>query len=345
MSRCCARHVIGAVLAVVLLTASAGAQDIHVTQYDLAPIHLNPALAGQFRGDVRLNAVFRNQWASVPAPFNTFAVGADAVVMRAERTDSRLGAGIFLHNDVAGDSKFTTLSVMVPVGYTFHLTKEAVDLRFGVGIQAGVLHKSLQTDALFYDNQFNGEAFDPGLGGESAIDRLNATVPDLGAGFHLSATVLDRWGIDLGYATSHLIPVEQTFLSGTVDLVLQRRNSFYTSLSHRFEGWQIDGRYFYQEQGPKREHVFGSTVTVYPEAWRRRQGSWMMGAFGRWNDAVIGRVGLTMSGWTLGLAYDVNVSDLRTASNTYGAIEVATIYTWGVPRPDRTTYKRRCSVF
>ena len=40
-------------------------QDIHFSQFFEAPLLRNPALAGLFSGDIRLQAVYRNQWQSV----------------------------------------------------------------------------------------------------------------------------------------------------------------------------------------------------------------------------------------------------------------------------------------
>jgi len=50
------------------LCFSAGAQDIHFSQFFETPLLRNPALAGIFTGDVRIQAVYRTQWASVTVP-------------------------------------------------------------------------------------------------------------------------------------------------------------------------------------------------------------------------------------------------------------------------------------
>ena len=47
---------------VMLFQQKAETQDIHFSQFSETPLLRNPALAGIFSGDVRVQAVFRNQW-------------------------------------------------------------------------------------------------------------------------------------------------------------------------------------------------------------------------------------------------------------------------------------------
>ncbi len=46
-------------------------QDIHFSQFFEAPLLRNPALAGLFTGDLRIQAVYRTQWQSVSVPYQT----------------------------------------------------------------------------------------------------------------------------------------------------------------------------------------------------------------------------------------------------------------------------------
>jgi hypothetical protein len=47
------------------------AQDIHFSQFFEAPLLRNPSLAGIFTGDVRIQAVYRDQWNSVTTAYKT----------------------------------------------------------------------------------------------------------------------------------------------------------------------------------------------------------------------------------------------------------------------------------
>src|ERR1035437_760607 len=53
------------------------AQDPHFSQFFDAPLLRNPALAGIFDGDVRVQGVYRNQWSSVTTPYVTGSLNAE----------------------------------------------------------------------------------------------------------------------------------------------------------------------------------------------------------------------------------------------------------------------------
>ena len=63
------------------------------------------------------------------------------------------------------------------------------------------------------------------------------------------------------------------------------------------------------------------------------------GAWARLKDAFIPYVGLDFSDFHLGVTYDINTSELKTASNSRGGMEISLIYikqppgTKGLPCP------------
>src|ERR1700750_2272151 len=50
------------ILALLLAGQAANAQDIHFSQFFETPLLRNPALAGIFTGDFRVQTVFRDKW-------------------------------------------------------------------------------------------------------------------------------------------------------------------------------------------------------------------------------------------------------------------------------------------
>src|SRR5690625_5556006 len=58
----------------LFLWFSANTQDIHYSQFYMAPLHLNPAMAGVMNCNSRMIVNYRNQWATVLTnPYNTFS--------------------------------------------------------------------------------------------------------------------------------------------------------------------------------------------------------------------------------------------------------------------------------
>lgn len=97
----------GMALALALTLQDAKAQDIHFTQFNMAPLVVNPAFTGGFNGKARVAAIYRNQWKSVTIPFVTYGVSVDAPIINDLTHDDYLAAGIQLYNDKAGDGNLS----------------------------------------------------------------------------------------------------------------------------------------------------------------------------------------------------------------------------------------------
>jgi hypothetical protein len=52
-------------------------QDIHFSQFLNSPLSLNPSETGNFDGDWRIVANYRNQWQSLGVPFRTISASYD----------------------------------------------------------------------------------------------------------------------------------------------------------------------------------------------------------------------------------------------------------------------------
>ena len=51
-------------------------QDIHFSQFNETPVILNPALCGTAY-DTRIVANYKNQWASVTSPYQTYGISVE----------------------------------------------------------------------------------------------------------------------------------------------------------------------------------------------------------------------------------------------------------------------------
>ena len=75
-----------------------------------------PAISGIFTGDVRIQAAYRNQWASVTTPYKTTAVSAE-LKKHVGFGDDYITIGLQLSNDVAGDLNFGVLQLLPAINY------------------------------------------------------------------------------------------------------------------------------------------------------------------------------------------------------------------------------------
>ena len=126
----------------------AKAQDIHFSQFYNSPLNLNPANTGIFDGDYRFVGNLKNQWSTVPVPYNSSSLSADT---RIKLKKNNLGVGLLMNQDKPGDSRFKTFNTALSIAY--HLTLDSDSSHFlSGGIQAGVTSKSLNYSALSFNN-------------------------------------------------------------------------------------------------------------------------------------------------------------------------------------------------
>src|SRR6186997_1453355 len=62
---------------ICFIAISVSAQDIHFSQFFEAPLLRNPSLAGIFTGDIRVQAVYRDQWNSVTTAYKTASLNGE----------------------------------------------------------------------------------------------------------------------------------------------------------------------------------------------------------------------------------------------------------------------------
>ena len=61
----------------IVIQITSLAQDFHFSMNQLSPLNLNPAIVGNFDGDLRINSNHRSQWSAVTIPYSTYSISAD----------------------------------------------------------------------------------------------------------------------------------------------------------------------------------------------------------------------------------------------------------------------------
>src|SRR5687767_631950 len=94
------------------------AQDIHFSQFNASPLTLNPALTGKLSCTYRFAINYRNQWNSVPAPYETYSAAFDALAKTSKYDNGQgFGFGALIFNDVSGDGNLSHLSLGGSMAY------------------------------------------------------------------------------------------------------------------------------------------------------------------------------------------------------------------------------------
>ncbi len=307
-----------------LFSTAHAQQDQHFSMFAESPVFLNPAAAGQIKGDLQLFTNYRLQWTTVSDnPYRTITASTDWKMF--DDGGSFMGAGLNFYNDVAGDGAYQTNSINIPVNYSLQVGEENY---LSFGLQPGFYQRVLKNPDLTWDNQWNGSSFDQSINsGELLLNQnFNVTRFDIGAGVYWNARVKENAKIMLGISGHHLTRQRVNFTSE--DVRLYRKLTFHGQGSFKRPNSNVTIMPAFAAflQGPNKEVVVGSnykfllksaslTTSYFDEV------SLSLGTYFRIGDAILLNAILDMSGFSLGAAYDINVSRLTTASKGVGGME------------------------
>lgn len=297
------------------------AQDIHFSQYNAAPLALNPALTGVASCDWRVGGTYRNQWNSVTTPYVTYEVFGDMPIKKFG--DHKLAGGLLLYNDVSGDGKLTNLSAMGNVSLVLGLGR--TDHNLSIGVQGGLMHKSLDYLALTWGNQWDGSGFSDDLpSGEDLGDAMNKF--NMGAGVAYYNKVSPNFNITGGFAAFNLISPNETFL-GDEENKLGMRLAGHLKAGITFgKNFGVIPSVLFQTQSGAQEIIVGTDLGYFLNN-ANFPATFFIGGHYRLDDAVIASVGMDYKNFRGGISYDVNTSTLQDASGGKGGLEISLVYT------------------
>jgi type IX secretion system PorP/SprF family membrane protein len=207
------------------------AQDHLYSQFFNAPIYLNPALTGQFEGDLRMNLIYRNQWTSLPGNLVYTTASIDYKI-------PKFGGGIGLMFTRGAEGYAYLTKNNIAGTYSYSVGSEDFVLSFG--LQAGITDRSIDFSKLVFDDQI-----DPSTGiipgAVSAADALpfnNKFYFDSGAGVNLSTG-----DFNVGVALQHINQPNESFTGTPAKLPMR----FTGHLSYRWDLNKDDNLYDYEK--------------------------------------------------------------------------------------------------
>lgn len=314
------------------------AQDPHFSQFYYSPLTENPALTGAFDGSYRVEAIYKNQWGSVTSPFvySTPSISGDYKLMNNGYNNNYLGIGLMLLNDRSGDANLSNLTAMFSAAYHIALDQRGKN-HISVGIQGGIVQKSIDQAALKFLDQYDGNGGFTGITAEH-FNNLSILYPDFSAGVVYSRIVSTQTRFQLGASAFHLTRPTERFLESTTDND-QLPMRF---LGHASATFGLTNKIYlfpfaqFQMQGKNQEVVGGANLGYKFMGSPSAIGTlFYVGAFTRVKYNIVPTLGFMMNGLQFGLSYDVNIaSDLRAVAKSTGGFELALIYT-GILKSDK----------
>lgn len=309
----------------LLLASRVIAQDIHFSQFGKSPLNLNPSYTGFFDGDYRFSGIHRNQWKSVTVPFKTFSGSFDMKHSLAANENAWLGAGLVLNSDKAGDAGYGITQAGLNLSYVT-ATGSSNEHFISFGLQPSFTQQSLNYSKLTFDNQFDGDVFNPGIPVTEIFSNDKFVYFDLAAGITYLYRPSDRFHIGGGFSMHHLMKPSYSFYeSSDAKLPVKTSIDLRSSIALSEKMFLLPSVLF-SSQEKFRETVPGAQLKFMMSEKPGRKINLYAGLFARTGDALIPVVGLDYNELNLGISYDVNTSDLKRASNSRGGYEVALTY-------------------
>lgn len=295
------------------------AQDAHLSLYDAAPLFLNPAMTGVFKGNWRLHGQYRTQWKSVNyRPYQTGLISFDIPY-------KKWGFGVQVSNFRAGIGNYNSLQGTVSAAYTTAVDKRK-NHNISFGLQGGVTQKTIEYQLLSYNNQYtttNGGEFNQTIDAVESFSGQSMLTPVLNAGFmYFYAKEESRLNPFIGVSAFNLTTPQETFFDQDNRLPIR----YYAHAGTRInftELFYVIPKVLIMQQEEFWEQSYALDAGYY------LKGSDMYligGVVYRAKDAMIVSVGAKMENVVAKIGYDINVSSLSTSSTGRGGFEISVTY-------------------
>lgn len=305
-------------------------QDIHFSQFYETSMLRNPALTGIYNGDYRLGVMYRNQWSSVSAPFQT-ATATGEIKKQVGESQDFIGIGLLGFFDRTGSINLSTLSGNASISYNRSLNEEHSTF-LSVGLMGGYLQRNYDPSKITLGSQYTpGKGFDPSLPAGEQFPNPKMSQMDLGLGVnYTSNTGADnKTNYSVGLAAYHLTKPENNFYGNIAGVRQDMRFNLNASSNWLItEMWSAQALGNVMLQGKYNEIIVGG-MAGRKSAETASEDVLILyaGLMYRWNDALIPVIKIDFNDFTLGMSYDMNVSKLRSASGLRGGFEISIIKT------------------
>lgn len=303
--------------------ATSFAQDYHLSQYEMAPMYLNPALTGQYLGDkndFRISGNYRTQWQKMRGkPYSTVAVGYDMPV-------EKWGFGGYIIDNIAGDGNYSTLNIFTSAAYAV-TQGENSDHHLTAGLQLGIMQKSLNADDLLYESQYTtNNGLDAGISSGEAFTKENLLCFDANIGvFYKYRDKNKTLRPFFGFSIYHVTMPNESF-NGESNRVAMRFNVNGGCDIQVNDNFMLVPTVLYMTQQKAKEINAG--VKCYYDI-SDTPYNLMLGGNYRVKDAIIVQAGVKVYNSEFRVSYDIVPSYLRGFGRSRNGFEMGIVYSGG----------------
>ena len=317
------------VLITLAVSFTLSAQDLHFSQFNSAPLLLNPALTGVNGCSYRFAANYKTQWTNL-APYNTIAASYDMALFNEKPKSNFGGIGVSFFSDRAGDSELSTNQVNLSLSYTVLLNKRGTQ-SLSSGIFGGVGQRSINYSKLTFDSQFGSNGFDQNRPTLENFNRDKLVYGDIGAGFLWNYNQNEKNNYYAGFSVWHLNQPNRSFFDSqdeTLYIKFTVHGGGHFAMSQQVA---LLPSFMILSQGPHQEYNLGTLIKIKKSIMPNENTAFYFGGWYRVLDAFILNARVDFGNFNIGFSYDLNLSKLTPASNLNGGAELSLIYTGCFP--------------
>jgi type IX secretion system PorP/SprF family membrane protein len=340
------RKIIFCYLLILNVGLSAVCQDIHFSQFFETPLLRNPALAGIFTGDLRIQAVYRTQWGSVTVPYQTGSINGEYKLPVGSSNDFLTIGGEILY-DKAGTVALSATHILPTINYHKSLSSER-NMYLSLGFMGGLVQRRIDQSKITTNSQFDGINYNGALSNGETFTKPSYAYLDASVGATFNTQIGDNEdnNIYLGAAYHHLNKAHRiSFYANDANEMIPKW-VFSGGLRMNMTEYSFFTLYAdHSKQGPHTETLAGALYSIKLDDMENPRYVFHVGGFLRWKDAFIPVAKIEFRPLSVAVSYDANTSQLKSASRGVGGFEISLNYQKYFDRDNSTKDAVRCPRF
>ncbi|RYE20154.1 MAG: type IX secretion system membrane protein PorP/SprF [Sphingobacteriales bacterium] len=322
------------------------AQDIHFSQMFETPLLRNPALAGIFSGDIRVQSVYRSQYNAVAHAYQTGSANIEYKSLLGKSEDY-LTIGAQVLYDRAGAVAMTSTHILPALNYH----KSLSDLRssyLSLGVMGGYVQRRIDPSKITTNSQYDGHEYNELSYNGETFPSPSYSYFDGSVGLSFNSELGNNPGNNMyaGVAYHHFTKSKKVSFYTESNIELTPKWVASAGIrSNLTEYNYVTVEADYSTQGAYKEIIGGVLYSMKLESPDEPRYVVHAGAYIRWNDAFIPVAKLEMKPLSFALSYDVNISKLSQGSKGRGGFELSVVYQKFLDRENSVINAVRCPKF
>ena len=300
------------------------AQDIHFSQFWETPLLRNPALAGLFEGDYRVQAIYRDQWNNLTNAYRTGSLNLENKIA-VGRGNDYLTLGLQSFFDRAGTIGWMTTQFLPALNYHKSLS-ETKNRYLSLGAMGGWVQRRFDPSKMTTNT-----TYETGGSGENLANTSFGYI-DGSVGLSYNSQIRENPSDNfyLGLAYHHFNRPQQSYFFRNANIELNPKWVLSGGMK-----WTVSEQAFvtvladYSRQGEFQQTVagalYGLRLGADPE---NATHAVQVGAFMRLQEAFIPVVRLDVGPLSASFSYDITISNLTPFNQGRGGFEAGLVYRW-----------------